>query len=255
MVVSSVTATDFWPELPNWGRLKSAYHAVGVQGGRVSAKPTRRGGRDGAGYGRILIPPCGLAESRWQPHLAAICLGLLACVLLAELVTPTAVVSALGLIPVIVAAWTMSRRFAGVVLGAALLELGASLALEPANRMTMVVVGFAGFVLVVLTRLYARDLAGRLAGLATQGSATRPIPVSDWNNVVRFAGTVKALTRREQQVASLAARGFTAAEIGEQLHIGHRTVETHLAGIYSKLLIRSRRELIRMASAPVDANT
>lgn len=55
-----------------------------------------------------------------------------------------------------------------------------------------------------------------------------------------------ALTRRERQVVDLAARGVTAREIGEQLFIGERTVETHLANAYGKLGVHSRLELIQV---------
>jgi ATP/maltotriose-dependent transcriptional regulator MalT len=57
-----------------------------------------------------------------------------------------------------------------------------------------------------------------------------------------------ALSRRERQVARLAAQGRTAREIGQQLHISERTVETHLVNVYAKLGVRSKTELIRRAS-------
>jgi DNA-binding NarL/FixJ family response regulator len=53
-----------------------------------------------------------------------------------------------------------------------------------------------------------------------------------------------ALTRREQQVAELAAGGYTAAQIAIRLHIGVRTVETHLAHSYPKLGITSKQQLV-----------
>jgi len=56
-----------------------------------------------------------------------------------------------------------------------------------------------------------------------------------------------ALTPRELDVARLAARGHTAAEIGRQLFIGTRTVETHLAHACAKLGCRGKRELVRFA--------
>lgn len=56
-----------------------------------------------------------------------------------------------------------------------------------------------------------------------------------------------ALTAREHEVAELAAAGYTAREIGERLFVGSRTVETHLASIYAKLGIRSKRELVKRA--------
>jgi class 3 adenylate cyclase/DNA-binding CsgD family transcriptional regulator/tetratricopeptide (TPR) repeat protein len=56
-----------------------------------------------------------------------------------------------------------------------------------------------------------------------------------------------ALTRREREVVRLAIAGHSAREIAQQLFIGERTVETHLAGAYAKLGINSRRELARLA--------
>lgn len=56
-----------------------------------------------------------------------------------------------------------------------------------------------------------------------------------------------ALSRREWQVARLAAQGRSARDIGEQLFISERTVETHLAHVYAKLGVRSKAELIRRA--------
>ena len=51
------------------------------------------------------------------------------------------------------------------------------------------------------------------------------------------------LTRREREVAILAAAGLPAREIGERLYVSRRTVESHLARIYAKLGISSRSEL------------
>lgn len=46
----------------------------------------------------------------------------------------------------------------------------------------------------------------------------------------------------------LAARGETAGEIAARLSISERTVETHLGGIYAKLGVRSKLDLIRRAA-------
>jgi DNA-binding NarL/FixJ family response regulator len=55
-----------------------------------------------------------------------------------------------------------------------------------------------------------------------------------------------ALTRREREVVRLAVDGLTAREIGAQLFISERTVETHLANAYGKLGVASRLELARL---------
>lgn len=57
-----------------------------------------------------------------------------------------------------------------------------------------------------------------------------------------------SLTNREREVALLAAEGRSAKEIAEELFVGERTVETHLAHAYAKLGIGSKLELVRLAA-------
>ncbi|HKR52130.1 MAG TPA: helix-turn-helix transcriptional regulator, partial [Pseudonocardiaceae bacterium] len=57
-----------------------------------------------------------------------------------------------------------------------------------------------------------------------------------------------ALTGRERQVVELAAGGYTAPQIATRLHIGVRTVETHLARSYPKLGVTSKQQLVRRAA-------
>jgi DNA-binding CsgD family transcriptional regulator len=51
------------------------------------------------------------------------------------------------------------------------------------------------------------------------------------------------LTRREREVAALAAQGLTSREIAERLFVSVRTVDNHLRQVYDKLGIRSRADL------------
>lgn len=58
-----------------------------------------------------------------------------------------------------------------------------------------------------------------------------------------------SLTARELEVARLAALRLTAAEIAHELFISRRTVEGHLANVYAKLGVHSKREFSQRASA------
>jgi ATP/maltotriose-dependent transcriptional regulator MalT len=76
----------------------------------------------------------------------------------------------------------------------------------------------------------------RLAGLGTKGRRRKTDLVGPGS-----------LSAREVEVARLAAQGCSAREIAEQLFIGERTVETHLANVYAKLGVASKVELMRRA--------
>ena len=55
--------------------------------------------------------------------------------------------------------------------------------------------------------------------------------------------TATPLTRREREIAVLAARGLTNKEIASSLVISVRTVDNHLSNAYAKLGIATRGEL------------
>jgi DNA-binding CsgD family transcriptional regulator len=59
----------------------------------------------------------------------------------------------------------------------------------------------------------------------------------------RSVETRDDLTAQERQIASLARDGLSNPQIGKQLFLSPRTVEWHLRNVFTKLGIRSRREL------------
>ena len=72
-----------------------------------------------------------------------------------------------------------------------------------------------------------------------------------------FAGTVEVaavdedldrLTEREREVMRLIARGYSYREVGSELFISTKTVETHMSSVLRKLQLSSRHELTRWAS-------
>jgi DNA-binding CsgD family transcriptional regulator len=72
-------------------------------------------------------------------------------------------------------------------------------------------------------------LAERCEGARTPGLVMASVPV--------------ALTRREREIATLAAAGIASSAIAEQLVLSVRTVNNHLQRVYTKLGVTSRREL------------
>jgi DNA-binding NarL/FixJ family response regulator len=66
----------------------------------------------------------------------------------------------------------------------------------------------------------------------------------------RIAETRDELTSQERQIAQLAGAGLSNPEIGARLFLSPRTVEWHLRHVFSKLEIRSRRQLAGALQAP-----
>jgi DNA-binding CsgD family transcriptional regulator len=199
--------------------------------------------------GRFLIWPHALAGSSRELAFAGLCITLLGAVLIAEILTPDFVVGAFALLPLLAALWVLSKRLATLVAIVATLFFGAAVAVEAANRTTVILIGVAVFITAVIGRLYAIGLASRLDSRNHMRPTIKSwVTPAAFDGMEQFSYGLRSLTRRELEVARLAAEGYTAAEIGRRLNIVDRTVESHLANAYSKLGISSRLQLIRMAS-------
>lgn len=62
-----------------------------------------------------------------------------------------------------------------------------------------------------------------------------------------YTGIFPILTKRENDIALLAVDGYTNKQIAAQLYISENTVKSSLKNIFTKLGIKSRRELLRIA--------
>lgn len=97
-------------------------------------------------------------------------------------------------------------------------------------------------------------LLGLLIKLLVQPFAKKPQKEQNQDKVEHREGQVEdtsgskldfsKLSRREIEVARLAAKGYTNAQIADELFISAETVKRHMATIFEKLGIETRKELI-----------
>ncbi len=89
----------------------------------------------------------------------------------------------------------------------------------------------------------AHDRFSRMGAWSFAERAARELGATGEAARKRTDATDDALTMQEAQIARLAAEGHTNLEIGAQLFLSHRTVEWHLRNVFTKLGLKSRREL------------
>ena len=66
--------------------------------------------------------------------------------------------------------------------------------------------------------------------------------VDHFHKITRPSSEVEQLTKREQELLALLAKGYFYKDIAEQLGISLNTVRTHVHSIYEKLHVQSRTE-------------
>jgi DNA-binding NarL/FixJ family response regulator len=93
-----------------------------------------------------------------------------------------------------------------------------------------------------IRRVHAGDavFSPRLAGFVLDAFAGTAAPPID--------PELDQLTARERDVLRYIARGYTYKELARELHIGSRTVETHVSAVLRKLQLSNRHELGRWAT-------
>ncbi|AHH97272.1 LuxR family transcription regulator fused with ATPase domain [Kutzneria albida DSM 43870] len=89
----------------------------------------------------------------------------------------------------------------------------------------------------------ARDAFDALGAVPWGERARRELRTAGEASPRRDPDARDRLTAHELSIAQLAAEGLANREIGQRLHLSHRTVSTHLHRIFPKLGISSRTEL------------
>jgi two-component system invasion response regulator UvrY len=96
------------------------------------------------------------------------------------------------------------------------------------------------------------ELASAILKVANKGTYLPPdileaLPDQMANRAAGQASPVQALSDRELQVLKLLAEGNSGREIGEELHLSVKTVDTYRARLLAKLGLESTADLIRFA--------
>jgi DNA-binding CsgD family transcriptional regulator len=102
-------------------------------------------------------------------------------------------------------------------------------------------------------RAQLRTAYGQFAGIGMEAfadRARRELLATGENVRQRRVETRDDLTPQERQIAQLAREGLSNPEIGARLFLSPRTVEWHLRKVFTKLGIRSRRELAAALRRP-----
>jgi DNA-binding CsgD family transcriptional regulator len=92
-----------------------------------------------------------------------------------------------------------------------------------------------------------------LAGMGMDGfaeRARRELIATGATARKRTVETSLELTAQEAQIARLAREGYSNPEIGSRLFLSPRTVEWHMSRVFSKLGVRSRRQLRDLKLSP-----
>lgn len=110
----------------------------------------------------------------------------------------------------------------------------------------------AGAVGYLAKSLTAEDLRAAITAAANGEAVFTPglalLVMKEFRRISAPDGGPTALTPREREVLQHVARGRTYRQVGEDLFISEKTVETHVRNILAKLHLNRREELARYAA-------
>ena len=86
------------------------------------------------------------------------------------------------------------------------------------------------------------------AGEPVFSASLAALVLGEFRRMAKAATGTNPLTEREREVLQLVARGHRYREIGAELVISEKTVETHVRNILGKLHLSRKQELIRYAA-------
>ena len=173
------------------------------------------------------------------------CLVLLVMIFAVDLSTPRSDFFAiLYIVPAATAAAVLPSLLAGSAFAIALGLQITGLLLQRSSVAS--VLAGAGSLMFVMVALRLLTVASRRQNDRGRGAARLALSTAELGSLDH---QLQPLTKREREVAELVAEGRSAREIASQLHIGRRTVETHVARAYAKLGVTSRVDLILRRAA------
>lgn len=86
------------------------------------------------------------------------------------------------------------------------------------------------------------------AGEAVFTPGLAVLVLGEFRRITKSGRTAAPITDREREVLQLVARGHTYRQVGTELYISAKTVETHVRNILGKLHLTRREELARYAA-------
>jgi DNA-binding NarL/FixJ family response regulator len=109
-------------------------------------------------------------------------------------------------------------------------------------------VGASGYVLKSSSGDEIVDAVRRVAvGDAVFTPTLAGVVLGEFRRASTADGGEPSLTKRENEILRLVARGYAYGDIADELYISRRTVQNHVRNILGKLQLRKRYELMRFA--------